>query len=154
MRSKNGRFLSIQMIRCSRVPLSACAGDYFVVATKFIISGSKRNDHRSNLAVGIVLVVVAVVLLSGFLAHGQVVFDKQTGIVTFDRTGLWFRTEHLSFPLRDVSHATVQPMGGGSYHFIVVFKGGGAEDIVASTSAGGQYKAAAAINEFLETRSD
>lgn len=121
----------------------------FAVGAGLIISSLKKANSGSNVWTGLFLVVVAIVVLSGFISHGQAVFDKQAGTVTFDRTRVWFRRQHLSFPIREVSHATVRTMGGGSYHFVVVFKGGGSEDIVASTSASGQYQAATEVNEFL-----
>jgi hypothetical protein len=124
----------------------------FVVGAGFVITGLKKANSGTNAWTGLFLIAVAVVVASSLMSHGQAVFDKQASTVTFDRTGMWFRTKHLSFPLADVSHATVRTMGGGSFHFVVVFKGGGSEDIVASSSAGGQYQAAATVNGFLGVR--
>ena len=124
----------------------------FVLGVGFIVNTLRKPNSGSNLWTGLFLVAVAVVLFSGLMSHGQAIFDKKVGMVTFDRTGRWFHTQHVTFPISEVSHATVRTMGGGSFHFVVVFRGGGSEDIVASSSAGGQYQAAAAVNEFVGAR--
>jgi hypothetical protein len=126
----------------------------FVIGTGFVINALKKANSGSRVWTGLFLMTVAVIVASALMSHGQAAFDKQAGTVTFNRTGMWFRTRHMSFPIADVSHAAVRTMGGGSFHFVVVFKGGGSEDIVASSSAGGQYQAAAAVNQFLGVRGE
>jgi hypothetical protein len=126
----------------------------FAIGAAFIFNALKKSGGGSGVWTGLFLIAVAIMVASTLIAHGQAVFDKQAGTVTFDRTGMWFRTRHLTFPIADVSHATVRTMGGGSFHFVVVFKSGGSEDIVASSSAGGQYQAAAAVNQFLATKGE
>lgn len=114
-----------------------------------ILGVKKRNV--ANIGLGAFLLVLCTFVLSWTTAHGRAVFDKQAGTVTFDRVGTLFISKHLTFPLDQVRGASVQPMGGGSYHFIVSFKGGGIEDLTGSTGATGQYRAAEAVNEFLRT---
>ncbi len=122
--------------------LSAVIGIYLGIL------GLKKRGN-SNLVLGSFLVVLGVFSSSLALSRGQAVFDKSKGTVTFDRVGVLFRSWHSTFPLSEVRNATVQTMGGGSYHFMVVFKNGGVEDLVGSSGSLGQYKAADAVNDFL-----
>jgi hypothetical protein len=122
--------------------LSAVVGIYLGIL------GLKKGSN-STLVLGLFLVLAGVFFSSLALSRGQAVFDKAKGTVTFDRVGVLFRSWHSTFPLSDVRNATVQTMGGGSYHFMVIFKNGGVEDIMGSSGASGQYRAADAVNEFL-----
>lgn len=112
------------------------------------IRGLKKADY-TNVGIGVFLVALGIFLSSIALGQGKAVFDKASGTVTFDKVGLLFRSQHVSCPLSTVRRATVQSMGGGSYHFMVVFRDGSAQDIVGSTGATGQYRAAEAVNDFL-----
>lgn len=107
-----------------------------------------RKSSFSSAGVGGFLLLLGVFLLSGAMGHGQAHFDKRQGVVSFDRTGFLFRSEHMNFSLNDVRYATVETMQG-SYRFVVVFKGGGREAVAAGSGAKGQYAAADAVNEFL-----
>ena len=118
------------------------------IGISFGLQGLRKRSN-SSVGLGLFLIILGVFLSSIALAQGRAAFDKGKGTVTFDCVGILFRSRHLSFPLRDVLHATVHGMGGGSYHFIVVFKDGGVEDLLGSTGATGQYRAADAVNEFL-----
>ena len=113
---------------------------------------SLRKSSYSGIGLGVFLILLGVFLSSLALSRGTATFDKKAGTVTFDRSGLLFRSQHLSFPLSDVRNATVQPMGGGSYHFIVILGQGGVQELIGSTGATGQFKAAEAVNQFIGSR--
>lgn len=111
------------------------------------IRGFKKADF-GKVGIGLFLILLGLFLSSLALSRGRAVFDKNTGQVTFERVGVLFREQRVSFPLTEVRRAIVQTRGGAD-HFLVVFTDGGTEDLVVSTSAGGQFKAAYAVNEFL-----